>query len=1264
MPIPPQYTGFQLKPLGSDGLETSTPADLLQDGQSPAAENVDFDRMGVSEVRGAVKIGNRPMPKSAIKTTVSRSPLKVTAGVSVPVRGYAVFPYAEDIDLGGDFNTDGVAAPSEAFHLRRGKKAAWSLKVSFQVPEEEKLYAQDTRGSGAPAVGAEAAGFDFGSWAYDEGFEDTTIIWQKGGDRVTPMSMFIGIVNVGTKLYRELTDPAVPGLNIEERSNYVVVFGWLDSPQWGASASEFMRYKVGTGGTLVGSTGSVCTKAYRIIATRHFVEPGHDYHLQVSLKLDTGTPGAQVDADDPTAAWEEDGEFRVAMSETVFDNELNPIGDHEQSATDLATDFFVLKGPLDSIAYLLRYGVRFSGRDATFLGLGMRNIPRQANGFIPTGNDAAALEKGGHRMIDCSSVDPLADLGVNLGCSHTLTADTFVSVSHEAMTGAGGPAMTFAGAYSGPSAAIWPGLGGAAHNPDALRGYYLVLGSAAPANLRGARVRLGAYAAGPPFQFAWLDHAGTPATWTDEPCFLQCLRWNQRPLVLDELRIYATDRPTDATALGLGVQRRFDLAGEAELDDSGHSEIAQLVAHWPLDDGEGGTLRETVAARQGALAPFSGAVSDTGQRGKNMLFLSGEGEALTIDLSENPVFLREFQSMLQSGRGGFAVQTSMILTESVYDDYAIVGADAVGQYGPHLISWETRGENAEGLTVAAKPLLRFTQKVYGPTGNYITAFNRPIGFALEVAGGDDQVGAVVDLPVPALDGGTPNWDVTAPWVGRHITIQVGVYADPDNAGQFIRYVSVYPKSAFLPEDEDPDQIEMAYFDSAAIQAKDIVRSVITIGGSFETEGAPYSTLSARMWVDEAHVFAAPAPGNLSAASGSGIVLRDGKIVGANSFPLRALSGPDLELDVGPGVRSGNVVQGSQVITAASALRFFDGDAGESMDALVDTYLVVKGDTHEKRAVEAIPETLKELYRVDAQAVDRSTLTLATPYNGETRDNAGMRSTRHCAYTAFDDLKVDQFLTLGRGKAYVPGTTTSGDVTLTGRLVANLAAFGGDWVLRIYSPLASSSAFDVVPSWVRGLKIPRHNRISCMRGLESRRFAGASSSFCEVDGRWRDDTPRPEGRHSLRFRGGRSSEIAVQDRLEGDSLIFPTQGDMLMLQNPLRTCARRPMSWASATWARARWVAPGTPSSGSSSTRSASSRRCCGAARWSTTRRTCPGRRSTSTRSTASSASQTDGPSTCCPPPHRQPVDVPTRGSSSAQQTPRCAPASGPTFAGR
>ena len=1137
-----QYQSVSIGPF-TGGLNDGRADVLLAPDESPNCENLDFDRSSLASVKGAAKFGNRPAPQAGVLTQVdsARSPLSVAPYISVPVRGYVYVPYSTDLDPGGDFYED-----TSEMHGRRQRMPELGLQVSFRLPETEKLYGR-VIGSNSSAV----TGIDEESVLRDEALDEVTILWQKGGDRTTPMSAFIGIVNVGDTL-----DALESGVPEDRPSNYAICYGWFDAGEWGQYQPKLMRYKLGTGGANVGTTGEYCTLGYRVLVFPLWVEPGRNYHLSLDLKLDTGSPGTGVD---PTAEWNEDGELAVTLTEHDYDNEHSP---RYNGRTETA---WVWKGPSDSLEYLKRYGVRYSGRDAQFLGLGMRVAPLSPLSYLPYGFDSWSLEAGGHRMTDRSTFDP-ADLfalgGVTswgLDTTHTGATDDFLDFNRQGLSsslayasqGLGAPMSGRDGFGAGLERAWW-GLsrGGLLRNVEALRGYRaVVVGSGT--GLDGTALTLDTYSEpGGAFRMSLRDAPASYVTWTNEKTILQCLRWHQRSTVFSSFSLWDKARNFDpelANDSGRYFRRRFQLAGEALPNDEKLVEGENLLAYWPLSDGGGGRCDELVRGHDAYLAPLANAVGRDGTRGKQTYFLDGEMRALCLDLSENPVFQREFGTMLASGSGGFAIEFTCRMTEAVYalyeaDDFSGSATELQARYTPILAEWSVRNEETGGFASAPRPLLRLSHRGSIPTTS-ATAYTRPVGFTLEAAIESDQEAPDLTQIVRHWDtagGGTFYWDEDASWVGRTLTFQLGAHHDPDNPGSWLVYLAATPKDALKPSDGDPAAAEFAYYASASVDAKDAVRSVITIGGGFLPEGLGYLDLNARMIIDEVRVFAAAAPGQLPATSGDALTDRNGKILGGNSLPATELKIEDILQPVGPGLNEGNVIANTPYIRRSGETDFYSSDPSDSREAVKETMLLVAGDSRVVRDDETAARLQEEFYWVKdvrEDATEGSTIVLMNPYQGGSRNSASIKAFRLVGYTSVGADQFGKALSLGRGRAFKAGDATSEDVTLTDDAFYNAAPLGENWAVRVYSPLSSSSALEITPRWVRGCSIPRRTPISGIESIGRTTLATAGSCLHIGDDRWRADAPRDNGRASLAFRTRRDPQDGLAFPLEQDLLLF-------------------------------------------------------------------------------------------------------------------------------
>lgn len=1071
------------------GVDVSKASDLLADGVASDALNIDFDEDSMQQTGGVEQMLGRPARAPGVLCKATQSPMVGVDG-SVPARGYAFFGYDEALDLGGDFADDGVTGTGTSFHTRRQRKSAWTVNVRFRLPDDAKLFDVDQRAASAPA--SPIAGMQDG-WQFDEALDHCTVLWQKGGDRTSPMSMFIGLVNVGTAL------DGIAGTTIARRSNYALCFGWYDAPGWGRNDPALMRYKVGTGAmSSIGTTGSYCTMAYRVVAWPLFVEPGKDYCASVSLKLDTGNPFSAGTVGDPTAQWNGDGSLSAYLAEVRYGKEC-----------DATTGGAVIwKGPDDSINYLTRYGVRYSGRDASFLGLGLRNIPRDEYGWVSTGYDSASMENGGHRMAPVGDLS-FGAMGLASSSTHTLATDQFIEISRGMQFGPGAqsyhsPDGQFNGFYNGTNVM----------NTEALKKYYIVYGTDNVANLVGARFRIDDYeeVSGPIYRVNLMDAPASFDTFSGVAYHVQCLRWLQVPVVFDELSINGSAVPRVEDSL-VDARRRYALSTgydslNPDPDDAG------LLAVWSLDDGEGGVLRDVIGGRDGALVPFTSISWGGGSSGQDRLFLSGEGDALTLDLSEDPIFQREFQRMMEANEGGMAVQVRLTLPEAHYCSFTGAGSTLTGRYAPTLATWETREHSGDGFSSPPLPLMRLSHRPTLDVAERVSYWG-PQGFTFEVLQEHDQQASEMALVVANTTAG--EWAGDAPWVGQSIVLQIGIEST-GNVDEFRCYLAVSPKELFLPEGGDAGGLEMAYHQTLTLSKRQIVRSVVTIGGQFHPRGQSWSELGCRMWVDEVHVLGCPAPGAL-ASSGSANTDRDGKLVGGNALPVsgQGLDADDLLFTLGPSLRAVSVTNGDRTVGTPGVVDFWDGDPALTLDAASGTFLQVRGDELELRETQSAPSIVSELYQVASATA--SALELRTPYAGPTRTGAAAAQVRHLGYTAFAGLATSEFaFTVGAGTGYDPASTTSDSVIMTGALTPNLAPFQGEWKLRIYRIAAQETARDVSPEWVRGVRIPPRLRMTGARSLGGDLYCGAGSALYRVDPRWRGITRDGQEGWMLAFRG--------------------------------------------------------------------------------------------------------------------------------------------------
>ena len=1134
---------YPIRPL-SGGYNDALSPILIGDGQTPECENIEFDRDSLAPTGGVIKFNSQPGRKAAIRTRVEDGKsLSVASGISVPLRGYALFPYSQDIDqLGGDFATGGedfLGGTQETFHARRGK--SFEVNVTFQVPVDQKLFSQEATDNYPTQDPNFGIGSNYSEWQMDQSFEDTFIVLQKGGDRLTPMSWAIGVTYVSSA-YEDLTGQS----DKELASRYRLVFMWLDAAGWGEGSPTQMRYSL-SNGVDVATAGPYSTAAYRAILTDCAVEPGRSYSVAVQLQLDSGLPGTGAT---PLTSWNDDGTFKIVVS-----TDAGPVSTYSyDQSTTTASGMYVWKGPTDSLDYITKYGIRYSGRDEMFAGLGFRCVPWKETGFIPYGVDASAMEKGGHQFLDWSQVD-LGALGHDLECNHTGT-NAYVEVNFDYLSGVIGTQSSMGFPPMGPLAydvaaqvGVWAGQGfsGTTYNPEALRGYRIQIGDGSGSG-GSPRAGQGSLFSIESFEVNGSSHRlniakpnGNYADFNDTEFVLHAFRWNQRELLISDVRIYSTPRDYSNPAVA------FSLITEPHETAALEPDAEALLARWALDDGGGATLEEEVGSRDGFLAPFGLGQSETGTRGGKRIFLSGEGECLQLDLSNNPAFSREFQAMLKGNSGGFAVEMSFQETGASYavSENVTVNTETEfrARFVPNMISWSVKNPELSGATTDPKPLLVFGHQNYylntlsGGPGSALP-FRRPQGFSLSIHESSDEAGddSSATLNTRAWKGAnTTNWDLSAPWVGNTVTVQVGVEPTA-NDDEFRVYIAATPKALLNPKTSDPAGAEFAYFNTVTIERKDLLRSVITIGGLHDTGDAGVYEANWRGILDEVRVFATAAPGNLPFQSSQPILDGNGKVLGTDSYPDRQLTRDDILRPVGPGLSTCDLVELSPTVSAPTGGSFYTDGVVPSLNGIDQSYLVVNDDFDEVRRVETVPDRYQEFYHIASVASSGSTFTLTTNYTGSTRDRAPAKSMRIVGYTALtDDLYGKEQLTIGSTDAFVAGTSRSASAILTGDYFGNAAPLGENWALRIFSPGANP-----LPGWVESPKPPRKNPILGMESINDLVFAGAGTCLYRADDRWNLADEIDEGRTSLRF---------LVDRPEATGSPVPLAGDGVRLSLP-------------------------------------------------------------------------------------------------------------------
>ena len=1160
-------------PLGNltGGLNDTSAETGLAPGQALRIENFDLDRGSLSTSRGSLKLNNQTAPRSAVRCRPDQalSPLYFKAGFSVPLRGYCWSAYNQNSDLGGDFAYEGdFNLGTETFHNRRGKP--FQFDVTFKIPADERLYEAETRGVNAPAVGSETSGSN-PPHGFDEGLDDCTIILQKGGDQIAPMSWALGLVNIGKGV-------GLSALPSTRPSNYALVFMWFDAPQVGESSPSVMRYTLTNGADP--SSGAYSTQAFRAVLIHKYVEPGKAYTASVQLTLDSGSPGGAS----ANTSWLHDGSFNVWVAEEAQTATSYTFADSSGGGTP--TRMEVLRGPSDSLSYLTKYGVRFSGRDKLFFGLGMRSFPWQQPGFIPYGSDCTSIGNGGFQMLDrsASTVPELYPGGYTLTFAHT-SGDAFVVMNQRFLStgddafgispfAVGGPGV---GTYT-----LWQGLGvgGTTYNTDSLRGYKLVMpsntGSAPAQAMKGGVLNILTYSEAAGIGHLSITNGATAAnfgTWAAEKMLIQCFRWNQRPTDICEVRIWSAARNYSDADPAKAARRLWDLGRGIDITDQTNYDIATLRAYWPCDDSEGTVLREVITGgiQSAFMAPAGLGVTTGGLRGKNLLALSGEGEAPCIDFSTNPVVMRELKNVLGGTSQGFAMEISCVFAQAYYaiqdNTITLPGRSTTGNavvgsrplFVPDILSWDVKTPTSTGLASNPRPILSLTHRGALASTNSVP-FKFPMGFSVEVANASDNENqdpiVPSDLQPFYLDGSNANknrYSYDASWVGKHVTIQVGVQST-GTADQYDVYVAMTPKDAFMPVSGDPSDAEFAYWTSGGqtysssadtqgyfsaahltIKRKDLERSVITLG-KWNCGTSGYSELQPCMLVDEVRVYGTSAPGALPSANGGILTSRNGKLEGASSMPNRELGVDDILRQLEPRGFSVDVTDGSSTVTPHGSSRFFTGEARSNITSIKETFLYLPGETQRILTAGTLAFTQEQFYRIASVAADGSSLSLAQPLSAATRSNAYAASLRLLAYTSFSDDIRDKPLSLGAGKAYTPGTTTVADVILSDTFWSNKSPITTGWTLRIYSPFGRTPLSGVLPQWVRGLVSPRRSPIRGIHAHNGKVYASVQGSLYEADDRWRSDGPTRALTTSLAFRS-RTLEPGVGVPLAGDRVEF-------------------------------------------------------------------------------------------------------------------------------
>lgn len=1163
------------------GINDSRHPTAIAPNETPDCENIEFDRDSVRSCQGALKFGNQIAPRSAVRTSVDRGFSPLTIGVSnegdgtlqsVPLRNYCYFPYSERADIGGGFQNEGTF-PNLRYHTARGK--SFELKVSFQVPEDVDLLPGFLLGDDADSSsGTDSIKANYGA---NEALDDTIIILQKGGDRTAPMSWALALVNTGaapsnssdtdsrSPFYwlADLYGVADPQREEPRPSPYALCFMWLDSPSWGEPDSEDFAYRVDSGVVYDGATldGSaiIATQSLRAIVCEKFIEPGRTYHVALQVDLDSGSIGTV--AGGVFTAWNQDGFVKFQVAEDYGNVQTYSWMPGQQIG---AGGIWVYKGPADSIDYLVKYGIRYSGKDAMFGGLGYRQAPFNDQGFIPYGMDSAPMEHGGHRMVDRSVItaDGLYDTG-NYDLTFTYSGTDEIECDQENMVVGNGAGQQSPISSTGD---VWEGFGGTSgiiRNTDALNGYRLVFSADAAATLRGGVMTVaGTTHNTSKVQFQLHNPTAATAaagTFTSEGnCFLQAFRWNQRDLIIGDVRVYAA--PRDYT----DDRVAFSLRSTVELDDETEPGLVSLLAYWPMDDAGGGALREEVAGIDGYLAPFGLGVSARGTRGKKRLFLSGEGEALELDLSKNPVLKRELYQMLRTGKTGFAIELTLVMPEAYYGvSRGIVSSNRFGELCPCLASWDVNEADESGHVTNPKPIIQLTHRAQWSFTHGTEPASQPMMFQVLYRKGTDT-GEIDEQLADMTEGNQVYtladgfyYDVDAPWVGNTVTLQFGVHPT-GTEDEFHVYLAVKPVNFINPgSGTNPSQGEIQYFNTTSkttglgdapatvtISKKDLLRSVITIGGCADPTGLGYSEVRARMIADEARVFGSVAPGAIGTANGEPLADDNGKLSAGRGLPLRELLADDILRPIAPSSRVANVVDGSQIVTAASNQAFSTVDSAEDIDGVQGTYLLVNGDEFVKNEGRDAPTRQEEFYGIDAVAADGSTLTTVTPVRTASATAVTAYSFRLIGYTSFADDISRKPIALGGGVPFKPGTTKASDVVRVPDLYFNRAPVTGNFGLAIFSPVAGGSVAGVQKMWVRGLSAPRRNPILGIKNINEKVFAAARGALFLADDRWREDGPSRVLSRSLEFFPGQRDYAAWRISRNADFFYGPNNNNKL------------------------------------------------------------------------------------------------------------------------
>jgi len=1174
------------------GLNQGQHPSLLLETETPDCLNVDFDGISAKSSRGNKKFNNQTAvrPGLLVGRKVPGSLLPVLPSKSVPLMSSVYIPYNELQDIGGVLASlpTGSAAPADKnWATQRGRN--FELKVSFRLPEDTKLMSAVTLGSRTTPNAA------WTTLLQGEEVDEFIAIVQKGGDRLTPMSWALGLVNVGNLLDMDVGG-GINGLGLSNqlyknrRSNYALCFMWLDAPQFGVDRPVRARYSLSNtqvynneAAQVASSFGRYPTFAYRAFIAPWFAEPGKNHHVSISLTLDSGTSGTGVQ---PTPSWNGDGLIRVRCCD---DYESIQTFEYDQTKPGQST-LIRYKGPSDGLEYFAKYGIRWWGKDAMFVGLNQRFAPWTNAGFIPFGIDAVPAELGGFDMMDMSAHGQTSTLygeitspeaapsGVNTvaaGAGYQLeiernaldaTGTIFEvnqrglvqSTAHAGVTwgdengvwiGIGVQGRSPWGPYGYP----WAGLGGttaapSGFNSEALRSYRLVLGcsTASPSfssnNAAGQLISIGTYTLGaPPYggtqqqyitsEFKGFSGAPTFAiASSDASVTLRAFRWVQRPLIVSDLRIYSGAQEPDA----------YDLQHDFESDPSG-----LIVGLWRCDDGGDDVVRESILQNDGYMMPLGMAKTRTGG-----VWLSGEGEALTLDMRDNPDLLKQVHAAINDGFNGFAINMRVRLGEAYYGMqqkrelwtrlYNVATAFSYQHRMPPVIAaWSAAKPDRDISSVASsfpqtasgtfsppQPLLELSHASELESSmltGAITAASMPMGFSLKTVSSYDEIDYLAKVPGTGATGvhtwwntgggavgpWTNRWDDSASWVGRPITIQIG-FEPTATSGTYRIYIAVN------------DGSEKCYWSEQSIDPREIERSVITIGGSWsprlrekyysastpvwQAQGRSIWEACCRMIVDSVTVYTSRPPGALPATSGSAAATNGGK----TTHPDAINGDPELsKIQSSPSGGTVRVTNGSWSILPGGASFTAFADSAER------SIIRIGEDKVELPDEDDLPKLVPATYYSGAYA--SGSLSLNRPYYGPSQGGVKIVAHKAIASSTFDDDMTDQEFSVSSGGGYnissVLQTASVSTAQMTDPMFGSLVDLGLGWRVRIYSNIGTGSSYLWKPRSVRGASLGRGNAVRGLYGFDGKLFAGSRGSIFEVDDRWRKD----DGKVALEFR---------------------------------------------------------------------------------------------------------------------------------------------------